>query len=189
MPCRLVLPLLILALASPFCSAAEPKKQKETPKLEGHLIVDDGGGLFSGEGIKKAKSILAEVKDKSTLQCTFLTFKELPEAKKKEFAKLDSAPEKERFFNAWTKEEAKDAGARGVVVLICRKPGHVHVLVDKQLHDKGFTHGDEEQVVKCLVEKFKEAKELPEDEQSAQRDKGLVNAAELIRDAYKKMMR
>lgn len=169
---------------------AEPKK-KETvlPKVEGRLIVQDQGDLFSPDGVKKAKSILAEVMDRSSREMFVVTYKELPEAKKKSFEKLDNSADKQRFFEDWIKEELKGQQARGVVVFICRSPGHVHVLADKQIRDKGFGSSDEKQLVTILLEKFKEARDKPEEERAAIRDKGLLNAAEYVRDAYKKMVR
>ena len=77
----------------------------------------------------------------------------------------------------------------GVVVLICRSPGHIQVYSDKPTKNQGFTARDEELVMKELLEKMKEAKDKPEAEQAAIRDKGLLNAAEFVRDAYKKMIR
>jgi hypothetical protein len=170
-------------------SDAQSKKDKPKPKVEARLIVEDRGDLFSPEAITKAKAILAEVKDVNPREMSLVSFKELPEAKKKQFEKVESADDRKRFFSDWAKEEARDDKAKGIFVLICRKPGHVEILVDRPLRDKGFSARDEEQVVKMLIEKFKEAKDKQDNEQTTIRDKGLINAAEFVRDAYKKMAR
>jgi uncharacterized protein len=123
-----------------------------------------------------------------------LTFKELPEAKKKAFEKLDKDDKAARgkFFRDWAIEEAKDEKASGVFVLICRKPGQVEILADKAIRDKGFTHRDEEHIAELLISKLREAAETKDktpQEQTAIRDKGLIAAVDFVRDAYKKMVK
>jgi hypothetical protein len=179
--------LLPLIALSP--SFGQAKKEKERPKIEGRLIVEDRAELFSPEGVKRAKAILGEIKDTTHREMSLVTFRVLPEAKKREYDKLDSPASRRRLFSDWARDEARDQKARGVFVLVCRSPGHIEILVDKAIRDKGFSARDEERVVAFLLEKFKDAKDKPEDEQTAIRDKGLLNAAEYVRDAYKKMVR
>jgi hypothetical protein len=170
-------------------SSAQTKKEKPKPKVDARLIVEDGGNLFSREAIAKAKSILAEASDVHSREMYVVTFKDLPEAKWKQFEKVESAADRKRFFTDWAKDEARDDRARGVFVLISRKPGHIEILSDRALRDKGFSTRDEEQVLKMLLDKFKDAAGKQDDEQTNIRDKGLINAAEFVRDAYKKIGR
>jgi uncharacterized protein len=118
-----------------------------------------------------------------------VTYRELTTAKQKEFEKLDKPEAKREFWSEWGKNELPGLKAHGVVVLICRSPGHIAVYVDRAVRDQGFTVRDEQLVERMLLEKFKEASDKPEAEQSAIHDKGLINAAEFVGDAYKKMVR
>lgn len=186
---RVGLALLLLAPLTGGPIRAQATKGKDLPKADARLVVDDGGGMFSAEGIKKAKTILAEVHDHYLFEMTILTFKDMPAEKKKTFEKLTTPAEKQRLFNDWAVEEAKGRKARGVFVLVCRSPGYVHVIADKAIRDKGLTARDEELVKNFLLEKFREAKEQTEEEQDLIRDKGLRNAVEFVRDAYKKMVK
>jgi uncharacterized protein len=177
--------LFSAAILSP--AAAQTRREREQPKVDGRLIVEDRAEMFSPEAVKKAKGILAEVRDTAAREMNVYTFTEIPESKKKEFAKLESSTQKNDFFHAWAKEEL--IGSRGVVVFVCRSPGHVQVFADKQIRDKGFANRDEEHVLKLFLERFKEAKDKPKEEQAAIRDKALLSAAEFVRDEYKKMAR
>jgi hypothetical protein len=178
-----------LLLALPVSAADPPRKKEPPPKVEGRLIVEDGGGLFSPEAIRKAKGVLSEVRDTQTREMTIMSFREVPASRKAEFEKLTAA-ERPKYFAAWAAEEARGAKVRGVFVFITRSPGHVQVLADKQIRDKGFTLGDEERVRDLLLEKLRESAKAEKDEdKQALRDKGLLAAAEYVRDSYKKMVK
>jgi len=181
--------LMVLLLAGP--AAAQPKKKDEklAVKTDARLVVGDAAGMFSAEGIKKAKAIVAEVHDHFPFEMTIITTKEMPADRKKDFDKLDNAADKPKFYTDWAIAEAKLHKARGIFVLVCRSPGHIHVLADKAIRDKGLTIRDEELIRDMLLEKFREAKDKPEAEQTELRDKGLVKATEFVRDAYKKMIK
>ena len=175
-------------LLAPLAPAQAKKEKKEPPKVEGRLIVEDGAGFFSPEAIKRAKGMLAEVKDRVPREMQIMTIRELPEAKAKEFDKLTDAAGKDRFFSDLAKAEARGAKARGVFVFICRKPGQLTVLADKEVRDKGFAGSDEQRVRDVLIEKFRAGAQLDkEEDKRAAYDKGLLSAAEYVRDAYKKM--
>jgi hypothetical protein len=178
-----------ILLASPTAGFAQPKDaKKDSPaKIDGRLIVEDSASLFSADGIKKAKEILAELKDTGAPEMNVVTFKELPESKKKDFeAAKDKETTRTRFFTDWAKAESK--GARGVFVLICVSPARIQTLVDKQLRDKGFTAKDETALADLLLAKFRETRKVEkEEEKAALRDKGLILAAEYVRDVYKKI--
>ncbi len=175
-----------------LCAApvvAQSKKQKDRPRVEAQLIVNDGGGMFTADGIKKAKAAMAEIKDHIPREMMVVTYRELTVAQKKEFEKLDNPEARREFWSEWGKNELAGLKAHGVVVLICGSPGHLAVYVDRPVRDQGFTVRDEQLVERMLLEKFKEAAEKPEAERPAIHDKGLINAAEFVSDAYKKMVR
>lgn len=182
---RLLLLIFTTLLASRVL-AQNPKK-KEPARVDGRLVVEDGGGLFSPEAIKRAKGILREVRDTQAREMTIATFREIPESKKKEFEKL-AASERDKFWQDWAHSEAK--GTRGVFVFICRSPGHITVMADKQVRDQGFVFSDEQRVRDLLLEPLRDsAKVEKEADKLALRDKGLEKAAEYVRDAYKKMVK
>ena len=173
-----------------FLSPANAQTKKDLPKVDGRLIVEDNAGLFGPDGIRKAKGILAEVRDHQQRQMEVITVRELSESKQKEIDKLTDAADRERFFTELTREEAKICQAMGVFVAIYRKPFHVKVLCDKETRNKGFSLADEQRIKDAFVEKLNEAsKAEKEDEKQVLRDKGLLNAAECVRDTYKKIVR
>jgi hypothetical protein len=188
---RLVLSLAVcIAGMLPFASAQTKKEKKDPPKIDGRLIVEDGAGFFSPESIKRAKSALSEVHDIYRREMQVMTLRELSETKAKEFEKLTDTPAKERFFSELANEEAKAAKARGVFVLVCRKPAHLTVLADKEIRDKGFAGADEQRVRDILIERFRAGSKLEKEvDKRSEFDKGLINAAEYVRDAYKKMVK
>lgn len=188
---RLFLSLAVCLVVFVPGVAAQPKKEKkDPPKIDGRLIVEDGAGFFSPEAIRKAKGALAEVHDIYRREMLVMTLRELPEAKAKEFAKLADASAKDRFFHDLANDEAKASQARGVFVLICRNPSHLTLLLDREVRDKGFAGADELRVRDLLIEKFRAGSKLEKEaDKRAEFDKGLINAAEYVRDAYKKMVK
>jgi len=141
----------------------------EAPKTPAQLIVEDNGNMFSTKAIEKAKETIAESMGAGSRQVHIETFKGLSDAEK---AKLEKAGDnKKPFWNEWAR--AKVTGDRGLMILINRSPGHVHVLADKQMRDHGVTQDMERKIEEMLVDKFKAAKELGEAEQSAARDAAL----------------
>jgi hypothetical protein len=169
---------------------AQSGKAKETVRLaaKGRLICEDTAGIFSPEAIKKAKGYLAEVQDHYSHEMEILSLRELPEAKRKEFEKLTDTAAKEHFFTELARDEAKASQARGVFVLIVRKPHYLIVLTDRQTKDKGFTSSDEQRVRGLFLDAFRDAsKAEKEEDKQALYDKGLLSAAEYVRDAYKKI--
>jgi hypothetical protein len=186
---RCILATLLLTVLCAGPAVAQPKKQKDAPKTEAQLIVNDSGGMFTADGIKKAKAALSEIKDHMPREMMVVTYRELTAAQKKEFEKLDKPEAKREFWSEWGKTELAGLKAHGVVVLICGSPGHLAVYVDRAVRDQGFTVRDEQLIERMLLERFKEAAEKPEAERPAIHDKGLINAAEFVSDAYKKMVR
>ena len=154
------------------------------------LVVQDAAGFFSAGAIEKAQGLFADIKDNDNRILTFVTVKELSEAKFKDYDKLKDNSSKERFFTELATEEARAIKAKGVFVFICRKPTRLMVLAGKEFRGKGFTSADEQRIEKLLLDKFRESNKADkEEERLAIRDKALLNAAEFVRDAYKKMVR
>lgn len=183
-PCMLFAAIIV----SPVLAYAQAKETKkvEPVKTDARLIVADSAGLFSPDGIKKAKAALSEVRSAASREMHIVTFKELPESRKKTFEEIKDPGPRDAFYVNWAKEEAK--GARGVFVLICMNPARIQVLADKEVRSKGFTVQDDERVRDLLIERFRETRKIEkEQEKMALRDRGLLAAVEFVRDAYKKM--
>jgi hypothetical protein len=174
----------------PVATAQAKKEKKDPPKIDGRLIVEDGAGFFTPEAIRRAKGILSEARDIYPREMLVMSLRDLSEAKIKEYEKLADSSAKERFFSEIAHEEARASKARGVFVLICRKPSHLIVLADKDVRDKGFAGSDEQRVRDVFVERFREgSKQEKEEEKRAIFDKALISAAEYVRDSYKKMVK
>ncbi|MBY0458818.1 MAG: hypothetical protein K2V38_15885 [Gemmataceae bacterium] len=139
------------------------------PKKAGVLQVYDTGGLFTSKGIDRAKSTLGDTKFDHGLMMTVDTHKETPDGRKK----FESDGEKQKFFQQWAKDLAKDDKAKGIYVLVCRSPGWVEVIADKETRDRGFSAKDEQELRDIFLKAFREAAGKPEDEQFKLRDDAL----------------
>jgi uncharacterized protein len=148
--------------------------------------VKDFGDLFSAEAVKKANAIIAEIARAGT-DLEVLAVAKMPRLKAEELDKLPKDDHKARqaFFLAWTVEEAKDAKADGIFILICNSPGHIQVIVDSATR-KHFSKSQEEELGKILLDKFKETTGKKDEEAMPLRDKALLAAVEFVRDALKK---
>jgi hypothetical protein len=153
---------------------------------DGVLIVHDDGNVFSPDGIKKAKDEFTKLHTRTGRQVTVQTLAKLPDAEKAKYDKIakDDKAAHRKFWSDFTRAQAKDEHAKGVFILINRKPGHVHVLADQEMTRKGFdtrkAEALEESFVKALRESSDEKlKEKPAD-QVAIRDKALFSAVEYL---------
>ena len=171
--------VIALGMAGAMLLAMPVQASKAIPKEAGSLVVygNPESKLFTQDGIDRAKSALAGVQFERGLHLTIDTYAEMPAGKKAAFAALgDDKERKAKFYKDWAHERATDEKAKGPFVLICRKPGHIEVLVDKQSRERGFTHEDETKLREILQKGFQEAKDKPEAEQLQTRDDALKSA-------------
>ena len=149
----------------------------------GRLIVQDGGKLFTEEGIRKAQDEFARLQSKTGREVWIETLPELPKAEKAKYDALDPkvAGAQHRFFVEFAKAEAKEDRAKGVYILICKSPGHIAIIVDQEMRTKGFSASKEDDLARQLTKDLREAKaqEKPED-QAAGRNKALFSAVEYL---------
>lgn len=134
---------------------------KETPA---QLIIADDAKFFSEEAKQKAKDIVAGSLGIGNRQVHFDTYESLSE----EDRKLLEAS-KETFWNDWAKTKAQ--GNRGIEILICREPRHIHVMADKQMRDRGFGADKQVALKNAIIAHFK----------TGDFDGGLVAAAEYVK--------
>jgi hypothetical protein len=155
-------------------------------RAEAAAKVKDFGDLFSAEAVKKANAVIAEI-ERAGVEVEVLAVAKMPRIKLEEFEKIakDDNRAKLGFFAAWAREEAKDAHATGIFILISNSPGHIQVEVDAKTR-KRFSTAQEEELIKLLLEKFKETTGKKDEEAMPLRDKALLSAVEFIRDALKK---
>jgi uncharacterized membrane protein YgcG len=175
--------LATLAIAG-LMTASPALASKPAPSKPGVLIVEDGAGLFSRDGIKKAKNEFAQLKSTNERQVTILTMSTLPAADAAEFDKIgaDDKTAARGFWADFTQREVRGERAKGVFVLVCRKPGHVHIVADRAMRDQGFDAGKQNKIREILLASFNDAKGKQDAEATPIRDKGLFDAVSTLRD-------
>lgn len=104
------------------------------------LVIEDNAGLFSEGAKDSARQRLAQLNGKVDREVHLKTYPNLPEAMQ---ARLDAAgkdsAKKNEVWREFTMSHVK--GERGLVVLICWKPGRVEVASDRALAAAGFDAG------------------------------------------------
>ncbi len=138
--------------------------------------VTDDAGFFSREAREKADARLAELKKETGKEVRIETVKAVPADKKDAVAKMEKA-EKSKFFEKWARDRATAEHVKGIFVLICKEPGHVHVVIDRQTREQGFGVTDEKQLEDKFLAGFRH-KEY---------DKALAEAVETVSQTVKKL--
>lgn len=156
--------------------AAPALASKAAPSKPGVLKVYDGGKLFTPDGIKRAEGVVAGTSFENGLTVTVDTYEKIPDDKKGGYKEETKA----KFFHDWALELAKNDKAKGVYVLICRSPGHVAVIADRETRDRGFTNDNEKELVNTLLKGFRDAKDKPDAEQHRLRDDALASAMNFV---------
>src|SRR5437879_3116913 len=110
------------------------------------------------------------------LTMTIDTYAKIPDAKKGAYSEAN----KDKFFKDWAKELATGDKARGIYVLVCRSPGYVEIIADKETRDRGFSHDNEVKLKDILLKAFREAKDKSEAEQHQIRDNALKAAVDYV---------
>ena len=149
----------------------------------GQLVVVDKGNLFSEAGIKRAKEEFARLQSKTGRQAILETLLELPAAEAARYSKIDQKDTGavRQFWHDLAVSMAKTDQAHGVYILICRKPGYVEVLADKEMRTKGFDGAKERQLSADLVKAMRaSATEKTEADKVAAHDRALLSAVEYL---------
>jgi hypothetical protein len=114
--------------------------------------VNDEGGFFSPGAVEKAEAKIDEIRrdyGKGMLIDTVANVPENQQAKYNELGKKD-------FFVAWARQRAEEARAKGIYILICRKPAHVQVEIDRATRANAFTADDRERLLKRMIPLLRE---------------------------------
>ncbi len=146
-----------LAAASPVSAAAV------APEIK------DEGKFFSDQARAEADRKIKEIHREFHKDLLIETFAQAPPDLVKD-VDLKDRTARNRFFEKWARERAKDADVNGIYVLVCRSPEHLQVEVGDQTQKKDFTQQDRQELVKLLVEKFREKKY----------DEGLLDAVNFV---------
>jgi uncharacterized membrane protein YgcG len=132
----------------------------------------DEAHFFKPETLVQVDQILADIHEKFHKDLMIETFASIPDDFKAKFQQDG----KEQFFRNWTTSEGATLRLNGLIILICGDPRHVQIELGLATRQKAFTESDRDELLKLITTAFK-AKEF---------DKGIVDAAEFVRDRMEK---
>jgi hypothetical protein len=118
---------------------------RETPA---QLIIEDNAKLFSEDAKQQAKNTVSGAMGIGNRQVHIETYEALSAEERKQFEAA-----KETFWGDWAKTKAQ--GNRGIEILICKEPKHVHVLADKTMREHGFSPEKDAALKNVIVSHFK----------------------------------
>jgi len=133
-----VLPLLFLAAGSPAIGAS--------------LGINDSAKFFSDEAISQADQIIHQINSAHHKDVRVDTFAEIPSDLRGRYDQLG----KERFYDGWAGQLAKQEAVDGVLILITRDPGHLQVWVGNHTQQQLFPLTDVGQLKTLLAGAFKQ---------------------------------
>jgi len=131
--------------------------------------VKDTAHFFSSDAIAKATKVLAEIQKKYHQDVLIETLPTLPADKAEAFSKM-SDRQKAVFWKSLAEEHYKAAKLQGIYALICKSPGHVHIVVGEETAKRDFHSNDRIHLTDLLISAF-EAKDF---------DRGLIDAVEFV---------
>jgi hypothetical protein len=118
--------------------------------------VKDGAGFFTPDALTKANRQLAEIQKKYHKDLLIETLAGVPSDKTDAVQKMDKSA-RNRFFQTWANERAKQARVEGIYVLITKQPGHIQVEVGKNEQKRLFrVPEDRDQLRNILVRNFED---------------------------------
>src|SRR5262245_441626 len=157
--------------------------QAEVALKPATLIIEDGAGMFSDAAKEKAKQIVREHRGAVARDVHIETYTKLSEAERKEFDALEQKKDSDGLKKFWSDcARSKAVNDKGVLALINRSPGHVHVLADRATRDNGFILERERDLAAVFLNKLKESQGKPDAEAQKLRDEALISGAEYLRN-------
>src|SRR5262249_16936753 len=125
-----------------------------------------------------AKSAMSGTTFDHGLTMTIDTYASIPEDKKASY----SEDKKAQFFKNWAMELAKNDKAKGIYVLVCRSPGYVEVITDRETRNRGFSHDNEVKLAEMLRTAFRDAAKHKDDpaKETQLRDDALKSAVDYV---------
>jgi uncharacterized membrane protein YgcG len=114
--------------------------------------VVDNAGFFSEAAVSKANERLADIAQRTGRDLRIETYPAIPDELKSKYAPDRQA----QFFADWAEQRGKQAGVRGVLVLVCKDPAFLTVQVGRQTRQSGvFTDADKNRMRDTLAGAFK----------------------------------
>ena len=89
--------------------------------------VKDAGGFFSADAVAKADAKIQEIDRQFNKSILVESVSEIPNDLKPRYEEQGKA----KFFSQWAAERAKEAGVKGVYVLLCKQPPHLQIEVEQ----------------------------------------------------------
>src|SRR5262249_29728126 len=113
--------------------------------------VRDDGGFFKEETIRKAETMIDEIKDRHQLDVVVETFRKIPDDMKKDY----NPENKSQFFEQWARDRARKSRLTGVYVLLCKDPGHLQIEVGNKTGKKAFTPENRDELEKMFLKRLR----------------------------------
>jgi uncharacterized protein len=151
----------------------------------GVLKVEDKAGLFTPEGVKQAERRFAEGAFQGPVHLTVVTVNDahVPAALKKDFEAARKDPSLvARVFSDWA-HQASAGTEPGVFALLYAqgRENYVRVLSSRDTdRQRGFTPEDTRKLADVFLEGLRTARDQPEAEAKATRDKALLGGVEFV---------
>src|SRR5262249_36684303 len=130
--------------------------------------------FFKSETVEKANKVLREIHDQYGKDLVIEAFSSVPEEDRE---KVKSREDRDRYFKQWLQKLAREQQVNGVVVLICRSPGHVEVGAGRQTEKRDFLPSNERELGKIFLEHLAKNNYKP--------DEGLMRGVEYVRDTLR----
>ncbi|MFM8931572.1 MAG: hypothetical protein ACKOS8_06815, partial [Gemmataceae bacterium] len=142
------------------------------------LVIEDNASLFSEGAKEAARQRLSQVNAKVEREVHLKTYPNLPDTlQAKMTAAGNDKAKKSEVWREFTASHLK--GERGLVAIICWKPGHVEVAADRALSTAGFDAGKtralRESLAKSLDAPSKTKEESPRQKELDQALNSFVN--------------
>jgi uncharacterized membrane protein YgcG len=144
------------------------KNVPPTQRLVARREVKDYAGLFSAAAVQKAIAVLQGLPRQPGKDVALETFAAPPQPQKLEGM---SPAQRNKYFKDWTENRATRSNLEGVLVLICKQPGHFHIDVRGKPAQQLLARADVEKLDRELASRLG-AREF---------DRGLLDTVELLR--------
>src|SRR5262249_698041 len=125
-------------------------QERDLLESAGKARVRDGGSFFKPETIKQANEILSEIEKRDGRDVVVETYAHVPVGKENEVKDKES---REQFFLSWATSRFRELDLSGILILICKNPGHLEIQVGNKTHHL-FTDENRVTLRKMLIKSF-----------------------------------
>lgn len=150
------------------CLLAAAPADAATPEVR------DQANMFSAEAIKKANTVIADIKQTHGKDVVVETYATVPDGKAEQVRNM-TREARNQFFRDWLAERARALKADGVFILICKDPANLQVEQGRETAKKLFPEANEKELSRLLLRKF-EARKY---------DEGLLESVDYIKDTMR----